>query len=60
VSGRPRKYKTSADLEEAINKYFRDAGQTCRQGEHIAQVHLQRVVYLLPNLKGNGGGGGGY
>lgn len=25
MSGRPRKYKTSADLEEAINKYFRDA-----------------------------------
>ena len=25
MSGRPRKYKTSADLEEAIDKYFRDA-----------------------------------
>ena len=29
------------------------------QGADIAQVHLERVIRLFPNLEGDSGGGGG-
>ena len=36
------------------------AGNIYGEGADITQIHLERVVYLLANLEGDGGGGGGY
>ena len=38
----------------------RYAGDVYRQGTDITQIHLQRVIRLLPDFEWGGGGGGGY
>ena len=37
-----------------------EAGNIYGQGANVTEIHLERVVHLLANLKGDGGGGGGY